>query len=53
MTQLTRRQTLAYEARRVAQTRRTFANWPTLLSEMAGEALLRVPRSAGVIRVGR
>lgn len=32
---------LAYEARRVAQTRRTFANWPTLLSEMAGERLGR------------
>ena len=37
MTRLTRRQVLAYEARRVAQTRQTFTNWPALLTEMVGE----------------
>lgn len=30
-----------YELRRVAQTRRTFANWPTLLRQMVGEKLGR------------
>jgi FkbM family methyltransferase len=30
-----------YELRRVAQTRRTFANWPALLRQMAGEKLGR------------
>jgi len=30
-----------YEARRVAQTRRTFANWPTLLRELVGEKVRR------------
>jgi FkbM family methyltransferase len=30
-----------YELRRVAQTRRTFANWPGLLRQMAGEKLGR------------
>src|SRR5215831_10063908 len=44
MTQRTRREVLAYEARRVAQTRRTFANWPTLLTDMVGE---KVGRKSG------
>lgn len=37
MATLTRAATIKYEARRVAQTRRTFANWPVLLRQMAGQ----------------
>lgn len=37
MSETTGLRLVAYEARRVAQTRRTFANWPALLAQMVGE----------------
>lgn len=43
---LTGRALIAYEARRVAQTHRTFANWPTLLRQMVGQ---RVGRGADTL----
>ena len=41
MSQTTGLRLVAYEARRVAQTQRTFANWPTLLRGLVGEKLGR------------
>ncbi|MGH3262046.1 MAG: FkbM family methyltransferase [Trebonia sp.] len=41
MSQTTGLRLVAYEARRVAQTQRTFANWPTLLRGLVGEKVGR------------
>jgi FkbM family methyltransferase len=43
MTASTAIRRVGYEARRVTQTRRTFANWPVLLRQMAGERFGRGP----------